>query len=217
MRSNSAREARISMPTSSSERIGKPKRVCSVVNATSVPIEIDEEPAAIVRPAKRKTRAGMIEKLIWMTDIRQRPAMRWRTSSSASSSDSDSKRRASSPARPIVLPSRIPDTDSDSATSALMSATRPWRLEVMRFFSLPTRRVTHTKTGISDRLNSARRQSSRNIATTVAVTVVTFETNDVAVVVTTFCTPPMSLAMRDCTSPVRVRVKNDSDSFCRWT
>ena len=49
-----------------------------------------------------------------------------------------------------------------------------------------------------------------------AITVVTFETIDVAVLVTTLCTPPMSFDMRDCTSPVRVRVKNASDSRCRW-
>ena len=50
-----------------------------------------------------------------------------------------------------------------------------------------------------------------NIATTVASTVVVFETIEVAVFVTTLSMPPMSLAMRDCTSPVRVRVKNASD------
>jgi hypothetical protein len=50
----------------------------------------------------------------------------------------------------------------------------------------------------------------------VASTVVTFETIEVAVLVTTLSTPPMSLAMRDWTSPVRVRVKNASYSFCRW-
>ena len=44
----------------------------------------------------------------------------------------------------------------------------------------------------------------------------TFETIDVAVEVTTVCTPPMSFAMRDCTSPVRVRVKNASESRWRW-
>ena len=49
-----------------------------------------------------------------------------------------------------------------------------------------------------------------------AITVVTFETIDVAVLVTTLWTPPMSFEMRDCTSPVRVRVKNASDSRCRW-
>jgi hypothetical protein len=57
-------------------------------------------------------------------------------------------------------------------------------------------------------------QSRKNIAMTLAMTVVTLETIDVAVEVTTLWTPPMSLAMRDCTSPVRVRVKKASDS--RW-
>ena len=50
----------------------------------------------------------------------------------------------------------------------------------------------------------------------VASTIVTLETIEVAVVVTTFCTPPMSLAMRDCTSPVRVRVKNARERRWRW-
>jgi hypothetical protein len=42
------------------------------------------------------------------------------------------------------------------------------------------------------------------------------ETIEVAVVVTTVCTPPMSLAIRDWISPVRVRVKNASDRRWRW-
>ena len=42
------------------------------------------------------------------------------------------------------------------------------------------------------------------MATTVASTVVTFESTDVAVDVTTVSMPPMSFAMRLCTSPVRV-------------
>ena len=46
-------------------------------------------------------------------------------------------------------------------------------------------------------------------------TVVRFETSAVAVVVTVACMPPMSLAMRDCTSPVRVLVKKASDMRCR--
>ena len=53
------------------------------------------------------------------------------------------------------------------------------------------------------------------MATIVATTVVTFETIDVAVDVTTFWTPPMSFAIRDWISPVRVRVKNASESRCR--
>ena len=52
--------------------------------------------------------------------------------------------------------------------------------------------------------------------TIVATTVVTFEAIEVAVFVTTLCTPPMSFEIRDCTSPVRVRVKNASDRRCRW-
>ena len=50
----------------------------------------------------------------------------------------------------------------------------------------------------------------------VATTVVTLDVMLVAVFVTTFWTPPMSLLMRDCTSPVRVRVKKASERRCRW-
>ena len=50
----------------------------------------------------------------------------------------------------------------------------------------------------------------------VAMTVVTLETSEVAVEVTIDCMPPMSLAMRDWTSPVRVRVKKASGMRCRW-
>ncbi len=54
------------------------------------------------------------------------------------------------------------------------------------------------------------------MATIVAITVVRLETMEAAVEVTTACMPPMSLAMRDCTSPVRVLVKKASDMRCRW-
>lgn len=54
------------------------------------------------------------------------------------------------------------------------------------------------------------------MAMTVATTVVRLDTSVVAVVVTVACMPPMSLAIRDCTSPVRVRVKKASDMRCRW-
>ena len=109
----------------------------------------------------------------------------------------------------------MPDTDSDSSTSVDMSARRLWRTDWMRRRSSPTRRVSHTKNGSRTSENAARRQSSRNIATTIATTVVTFWTIEVAVEVTTLSTPPMSLAIRDCTSPVRVCVKKASDMRCR--
>ena len=63
---------------------------------------------------------------------------------------------------------------------------------------------------------SASRQSSSSIATIDAITVVVFWAIVVAVLVRTLSSPPMSLAIRDCTSPVRVRVKNASDIRWRW-
>ena len=160
-------------------------------------------------------RAGIAAKLIWTEAIRQRPAIRDRTSRSASSSDSRSKRSASSLARPIVFPSRIPETESDSSTRAEMSARRVWRTAVILRRSSPTRRVIQTKKGSRPSAAAASRQSSRNIATAAASTVVTFETIEVAVLVTTLCTPPMSFAMRDWISPVRVLVKNARERRCR--
>ena len=59
-------------------------------------------------------------------------------------------------------------------------------------------------------------QLSRTIATTVATTVVTFCAIDVPVLVTTLSIPPMSLEIRDWTSPVRFRVKKASDIRWRW-
>ena len=54
------------------------------------------------------------------------------------------------------------------------------------------------------------------MAITAAPTVATFETIDVAVDVTTFWMPPMSFAIRDWISPVRVRVKKASERRWRW-
>jgi hypothetical protein len=81
---------------------------------------------------------------------------------------------------------------------------------------LPTRRVRIANNGISANANNARIQLRNSMPTMVATTVVTFEAIDVAVFVTTLWTPPMSFEIRDCTSPVRVFVKNASDRRCRW-
>ena len=43
----------MSMPTLSSWPIGKNSRVCSVVKATSVPIEIASPPFAMLQPANQ--------------------------------------------------------------------------------------------------------------------------------------------------------------------
>ena len=158
----------------------------------------------------------MIAKVIWIDAIIQRPVIRLRTSRSASRLDSPAKRSARSSVRPIVLPSRIPETESDSWTIEDTSASDACRSAVTFLRCAPTRLVSQTKSGSSASAKTASRQSSRNIATIVASTVVTFESTDVAVDVTTFSIPPMSFAIRLCTSPVRVRVKNASDSRWRW-
>jgi hypothetical protein len=60
------------------------------------------------------------------------------------------------------------------------------------------------------------RHDSATMATALATTVVRLAAMDVAVEVTTDSMPPMSLVMRDWTSPVRVRVKKAIDWRCRW-
>ena len=97
-----------------------------------------------------------------------------------------------------------------------MSAIVSWRLAVSARRARPTRCVSSTNSGSRASEKTASRQSSRNIATTEAMTVVDVRDDRVAVEVTTFWTPPMSFAIRDCTSPVRVRVKKASESRCRW-
>ncbi len=158
----------------------------------------------------------MTAKVAWIDAIAQRPAIRWRSSRSARRSDSVLNRSVSSPLRPIVFASSTPDTESDSSTSDEMSASELWVVAASARLRRPIRRVINTNTGSSANAAAASCQSSRIIATEVAITVVRLDTIEVAVVVTTLWTPPMSLEIRDCTSPVRVRVKNASDSRCRW-
>ncbi len=159
--------------------------------------------------------AGIAAMTIVITAVRQRPAMFDFTSRSTSRSDSSAKDPVSESERPIVRPSRMPLTDSDSVTVAAIAAICFCRWVVIFFRSLPTRRLIHTKAGSRSSETIVRRQSRAIIATIVATTLVTLETREVAVEVTVACMPPMSLAMRDCTSPVRVRVKKASDMRCR--
>ena len=156
----------------------------------------------------------MTANVVWIEAIIHRPAIRERISRSASRVLSCVNRRVRSPVWPIVLARSTPETESDSSTSAEMSASVPCLVVVSSLRSRPIRRVMRTKIGSSPNAAAARRQSRRIIAAAVATTVVTLETIEVAVVVTTLWTPPMSFAIRDCTSPVRVRVKKASDR--RW-
>ena len=59
-------------------------------------------------------------------------------------------------------------------------------------------------------------RDSAAMATEVATAVVRLAAIEVAVEVTTASMPPMSLVMRDWTSPVRVLVKKAMDCRCRW-
>ena len=158
----------------------------------------------------------MTANVVWIIAIIQRPAMRWRTSRSASRCDSLSNRSASSSERPIVFPSRTPETDSDSWTRLEMSASVSCVDVAIFRRSSPTRRVRSTNTGTSANAKTDSSHESAIIPIIDAITVVAFETIDVAVLVTTLWTPPMSFEMRDCTSPVRVRVKNASERRWRW-
>lgn len=108
----------------------------------------------------------------------------------------------------------MPLTDSDSVTVAAIVAICFCRWRVIFLRSRPTRRLIHTNTGSRSSETTVSRQSSASIATTVAMTAVRLETSEVAVEVTVACMPPMSLAIRDWTSPVRVRVKNASGMRC---
>ena len=151
---------------------------------------------------------------IWIVDWRQRPAMFEATSRADSLSDSAAKDSDRDWERPIVWPSMMPLTDSDSCTIEVIVESTRCRSRVMRRRSVPTRRLTHTKTGSMTSDAIVRRQSRTAMAMSAAMTVVALDTSDVAVVVTVACMPPMSLAMRDWTSPVRVLVKKASDM--RW-
>lgn len=116
----------------------------------------------------------------------------------------------------MVRPSRMPLTDSDSVTVAAITAICFCRSVVIFLRSRPTRRLIQTNTGSSRSDTIVSRQSRATMATTVAMTAVRLETKEVAVEVTVACIPPMSLAIRDWTSPVRVRVKKASGIRCSW-
>jgi hypothetical protein len=83
----------------------------------------------------------MTANVIWISAIIHRPVIRLFTSRPARRFDSPSKRSASSAERPIVLPSRIPETDSDSWTSEVMSAIDSWRDVATLRRASPTLRV----------------------------------------------------------------------------
>ena len=148
--------------------------------------------------------------------MRQRPASCERSSRSVRRAEDDVKRSTRAGPVPSVRCSAAASTDRPSSMVTLRSASSRWRAAVSSRRMRATRRLTSTAGGSTTRVTSASCQDSATMATAVATTVVRLAAIDVAVEVTTVCMPPMSLVMRDCTSPVRVRVKKPSDWRCRW-
>ena len=80
----------------------------------------------------------------------------------------------------------------------------------------PTHRVKTKNTGAVATATTVSSQDSINMATRVLVRMTKLAMVSETVLVTTACTPPTSLDMRDWTSPVRVPVKNPRDMPWRW-
>ena len=140
IRSNSASDPWISTWTLSSWPSGKKSRLWSVVKATMSPaVGALGSPLAAIVPAIQYTNAGMIEKIVPMIAKNHRPTIAWRIWSRASSKLSSRNRSMDRSWAPNVLPSRIPDTDSVSSVTALMSARRFWVSVLTSRRTLPTR------------------------------------------------------------------------------
>ena len=129
--------------------------------------------------------------------------------------DSAANREASSRCRPSVLVSRTPATDSDSSTSAVMPASWRWRPRTILRRLRPSRSEKTRNSGTTTRQTRASFHSMTNAATATAAAAITCWTVELAVFEMTLSTPPTSLAIRDCRSPARVRVKKRSDIRCR--
>ena len=174
------------------------------------------DPLAASVPASQYTNAGMIEKTVPMIMKNHRPTIAWRIWSLARARLSSRKRRIERSWAPNVLPSRIPETDSVSSVTALISASRCWVSLLTSRRTLPTRNVRYMKNGVIPSDNRVSCQLSRNIASTVEIVTARLDVIDAAVSVTTAWTPPTSFASRLWISPVRVAVKNRRGSDWRW-
>ena len=160
--------------------------------------------------------AGMAAKATLIDAIRHRPASCACNSSCVNRVEDRVNRSTSAGPVPSVLASSTPLMDRPSSMVTFISASSRCCAAVTARRIRATRRVSQTAGGMTTSDTNDNRQDSAAIAATVATEVVRLEAIDVAVDVTTDCMPPMSLVIRDCTSPVRVRVKNATDCRCRW-
>ena len=123
--------------------MGKNSRLWSVVKATMVPAVMFVPPNPVppfdrTHPATRYTRAGVIEKKIWITAKKDRPIICWRIWSPASRAFSLRNRSISKRCRPNTLDSRIPETDSVSSVMAVTSASVFCVLRATSCLAFPT-------------------------------------------------------------------------------
>ena len=109
----------------------------------------------------------------------------------------------------------MPETDSVSSVAAVISASARWVSPLMSRLIRPTRYVSHMKNGSITSESRASGQLRMNMATTVEIAMARLLVTELAVSVTTACTPPTSFASRLWISPVRVSVKNRSGIRCR--
>ena len=110
----------------------------------------------------------------------------------------------------------MPETDRVSWVMAVISAVDSWTSrETARRFC-PTFLLMTAKKGTTPTATKVSSQERMDMATTVLIRMTTLEITSVTVVVTTFRTPPTSLATRDWTSPVRVPVKKLRERLWRW-
>ena len=172
MRSNSASDASQSAPTPSRDWIGKSRRVCRVVNATTVPMRSTARQSAARRtsrsaPASRRRRTGSCPSSSGPPCASAPRDRRCR-------SDSAVNRSARSSPRPIVLPSMIPETESDSATSALRVGEAGLLLGRDLAPELADAACHPHRGRHEEERNDGQRPSRMHIATTAAITVVAF-------------------------------------------
>jgi hypothetical protein len=108
----------------------------------------------------------------------------------------------------------MPDTDRVSSVIVDRSASERCVEAATSRRAFPTRWVSQKKNGRIPSDSSVSCHDSSSMATTVLMTMTTFDRTPEAVSVTTDCTPPTSFDRRDWISPVRVEVKNRS--AIRW-
>ena len=186
------------------------------MNATIVPaVGASGAPFAANVPASQYTNAGMIEKIEPMIMKNQRPTIACRIWSAASRLLISRNLAIELACWPNVFDSRMPDTLSVSSVVAVSSASDFCVSVETSRRTLPTRNVRYRKNGISPSDSSASCQFSRNIAIIVLMAIARLLVIELAVSVTTDCTPPTSFASRLWISPVLVSVKNRSGMLCR--